>query len=91
MTPLSQAARQLRRAPIFERLAAVSARGFNLGGVDRLERLESAIVSADFFALLGTQPLRAPPASTRRRRCAGREALLHGLDTMTPSRPSFQA
>ncbi|MBF5046393.1 FtsX-like permease family protein [Aggregicoccus sp. 17bor-14] len=41
----------------FERFAAVSARGFNLAGAEQPERLEGAIVSADFFALLGTAPL----------------------------------
>lgn len=41
----------------FERLAAVSARGFNLAGGDLPERIEGAIVSTDFFALLGTPPL----------------------------------
>jgi putative ABC transport system permease protein len=42
---------------VFERLAAVSARGFTLRGEDRPERVEGAVVSADFFALLGTPPL----------------------------------
>src|SRR5215470_9352696 len=41
----------------FERMAAVSARGFTLTGTDRPERVEGAIVSADFFPLLGTAPL----------------------------------
>src|SRR5215831_444833 len=36
-------------------LAAVSARGFTLGG-DRPERAEGAIVSSDFFDLLGVAP-----------------------------------
>ncbi|HYV67661.1 MAG TPA: ABC transporter permease, partial [Myxococcales bacterium] len=41
----------------FERMAAVSARGFTLTGTDRPERVEGAIVSADFFPLLRTPPL----------------------------------
>ena len=48
----------------FERLAAVSARGFNLTGADRPERIDGAIVSADFFALLGVQPLLGRALST---------------------------
>jgi len=41
----------------FDRMAAVSARGFNLLGGDRPERIEGAIVSPGFFALLGVPPL----------------------------------
>ncbi|TMB31185.1 MAG: FtsX-like permease family protein [Deltaproteobacteria bacterium] len=41
----------------FDRMAAVSARGFNLLGGDRPERIEGAIVSAGFFSLLGVAPL----------------------------------
>ena len=45
-------------------IAAVSARGFNLVAGDRPERIEGAVVSPDFFALLGVAPLlgRAPTA-----------------------------
>lgn len=38
-------------------MAAVSARGFTLTGAEAPERLEGAIVSADFFAVLGTPAL----------------------------------
>src|SRR5215470_15020724 len=41
----------------FERMAALSARGFTLTGAERPERIEGAIVSEDFFALLGASPL----------------------------------
>jgi len=44
-------------APAFEGMAAVSARGFNIAGVDLPERIEGAIVSAEFFAVLGVPPL----------------------------------
>src|SRR5690348_4559576 len=49
-------------------MSAVSARGFTLTGADRPERIEGAIVSADFFLLLGTQPLlgRAPVPGPQR-------------------------
>ena len=42
---------------VFERMAAVSARGFTVTGGDKPDRIEGAIVSADFFPLLGAQPL----------------------------------
>ncbi|HET7788739.1 MAG TPA: ABC transporter permease, partial [Myxococcales bacterium] len=45
------------QAGAFEEMAAVSARGFTLTGADRPERVEGAIVSGGFFALLGTPPL----------------------------------
>src|SRR5215470_17440431 len=45
------------QATAFERMAAVSARGFTLSGGDQPQRVDGAIVSADFFALLGTAPL----------------------------------
>ncbi len=41
----------------FDGMAAVSARGFTLTGGDRPDRVEGAIVSADFFPLLGTPPM----------------------------------
>lgn len=41
----------------FESMAAVSARGFTLTGTDQPERVDGAIVSPDFFPLLGTAPL----------------------------------
>ncbi|MFN2548578.1 MAG: ADOP family duplicated permease [Myxococcales bacterium] len=41
----------------FDRMAAVSARGFTLTGGDNPDRVEGAIASADFFPLLGAQPL----------------------------------
>lgn len=41
----------------FEQMAAVSARGFTASFGDQPERVEGAIVSADFFPLLGAQPL----------------------------------
>jgi len=41
----------------FDSMAAVSARGFNLLGGDRPERIEGAVVSPGFFALLGVPPL----------------------------------
>jgi predicted permease len=44
-------------ARAFEGMAAVSARGFNLTGGDQPERIEGAIVTGDFFALLGVAPL----------------------------------
>ena len=43
-------------APAFQSLAAVSARGFNLTTDGEPERLDGALVSADFFAVLGTRP-----------------------------------
>jgi predicted permease len=46
-----------REVTAFEQVAAVSARGFNLTGGDRPERIEGAIVSADFFSVLGGTPL----------------------------------
>jgi predicted permease len=45
------------QASAFEHMAAVSARAFTLTSGDRPERVEGAIVSADFFPLLGTAPL----------------------------------
>ncbi|HEY6908385.1 MAG TPA: ADOP family duplicated permease [Myxococcales bacterium] len=50
-------------AGVFERTAAVSARGFTLTGAEVPERVEGAIVSADFFALLGTPPLLGQPVA----------------------------
>src|SRR5215470_15208444 len=41
----------------FDQMAAVSARGFTLTGLDRPERVEGAVVSAAFFDLLGTPAL----------------------------------
>jgi predicted permease len=41
----------------FSDMAAVSARGFNLASEGEPERVEGALVSADFFHVLGTQPL----------------------------------
>ncbi|MGZ6162272.1 MAG: ADOP family duplicated permease [Myxococcaceae bacterium] len=41
----------------FESLAAVSARGFNLTTDGEPERVEGALVSADFFQTLGARPL----------------------------------
>ena len=41
----------------FEGMAAVSGRGFTLTGGDKPERIEGAIVSGDFFGLLGTPAL----------------------------------
>ena len=43
-------------APAFQSLAALSARGFNLTTDGEPERLDGALVSADFFAVLGTRP-----------------------------------
>ncbi|HEY2030554.1 MAG TPA: ADOP family duplicated permease [Myxococcales bacterium] len=51
-----------REAKVFETMAAVSARGFNVALGDRPERIEGAIVSSDFFALLGTTPLLGQPS-----------------------------
>lgn len=48
----------------FERMAAVSARGFNLAGGDQPERIEGAIVSADFFTVLGVAPVAGRVLST---------------------------
>ena len=45
------------QAPSLEHMSAVSARGFTVTGGERPDRIEGAIVSADFFALLGAQPL----------------------------------
>jgi putative ABC transport system permease protein len=45
------------QADSFEGMSAVSARGFTLTGADRPERVEGAIVSAGFFALLQTPAL----------------------------------
>lgn len=42
---------------VFERMAAVSARGFTVTGGDKPDRIEGAIASADFFPLLGAEPL----------------------------------
>src|SRR5215472_11914895 len=44
-------------ATAFQSMAAVSARGFNLTTEGEPERLDGALVSADFFAVLGTRPL----------------------------------
>ncbi|HZJ54234.1 MAG TPA: ABC transporter permease, partial [Myxococcaceae bacterium] len=41
----------------FSGMAAVSARGFNLAGDAEPERVEGALVSADFFEVLGARPL----------------------------------
>ena len=41
----------------FAAIAAVSARGFNLAGEGEPERVEGALVSADFFGVLGIRPL----------------------------------
>ncbi|HET9158022.1 MAG TPA: ABC transporter permease, partial [Myxococcaceae bacterium] len=41
----------------FTAMAAVSARGFNLASDGEPERVDGALVSADFFQLLGTRPL----------------------------------
>jgi predicted permease len=46
-----------RAVTAFEQVAAVSARGFNLTGGDRPERIEGAIVSTEFFSVLGGTPL----------------------------------
>ncbi len=45
------------QASAFDAMAAVSARAFTLTGGDEPERVEGAIVSADFFPLLGAAPL----------------------------------
>jgi predicted permease len=41
----------------FTGMAAVSARGFNLAGDGEPERVDGALVSSDFFHLLGARPL----------------------------------
>jgi putative ABC transport system permease protein len=41
----------------FAAIAAVSARGFNLASDGEPERVEGALVSADFFQVLGARPL----------------------------------
>jgi putative ABC transport system permease protein len=41
----------------FTAMAAVSARGFNLASDGEPERVDGALVSSDFFQLLGTRPL----------------------------------
>ena len=45
----------------FESMAAMSARGFNLATEGEPERVEGALVSADFFDVLGTRPLVGRP------------------------------
>lgn len=42
---------------VFECAAAFSSRNFNLTGVDTPERLSAGLVSAEFFPMLGVQPL----------------------------------
>ena len=44
-------------ASAFQSIAAVSARGFNLTTEGEPERIDGALVSADFFSVLGTRPL----------------------------------
>ena len=42
---------------VFEHVAAFSSRNFNLTNVDTPERLAAGLVSAEFFPMLGVQPL----------------------------------